>query len=124
MGEESLEISETELLLVKERPGIVTDRRRRGWHFLHNLVDILIIELSAALRGWTEFEQMDALGLERETFFKRFLELPRGIPDADTFNQTFTCVHSAQLLEVLKSWYGESGKGGGILTGKRYGGVY
>jgi hypothetical protein len=71
-----MEISETELILMKESLGIVTDRRRRGWHFLHNLVDILVIGLSAALCGWTEFEQMEELGLEREDFFKRFLELP------------------------------------------------
>jgi hypothetical protein len=37
-----MEISESELLLIKESLGIVTDRRR-GWHFLHNLVDILVL---------------------------------------------------------------------------------
>jgi hypothetical protein len=71
-----MEISESELLRMKESLGIVTDRRRRGRHFLHNLVDILVIGLNAALCGWTEFEQMEAPGQEREAFFKGFLESP------------------------------------------------
>jgi hypothetical protein len=46
-----MEINEAELLQMKERLGIITDKRRRGWHFLHNLIDILVIGLSAALGG-------------------------------------------------------------------------
>jgi hypothetical protein len=109
-----MEISEADFILMKERLSIVTDKRRRGWHFLYNLVDILVIGLSAALCGWTKFEQMEALGLERENFFKRFLELPHGIPDAYTFNRAFSMVEPAQLLEAMKSWYAERGKNGDI----------
>ncbi|MDR0551446.1 MAG: hypothetical protein LBG72_05465 [Spirochaetaceae bacterium] len=54
-----MEINEADFILMKESLGIVTDKRRRGWHFLHNLVDILVIGLSAALCRWTEFEQME-----------------------------------------------------------------
>jgi hypothetical protein len=121
MGGKSKEISEPELLLMKKSLGIVTDKRRRGWHFLRNLVDILFRGLSAALCGWTEFERMEALGLEREEFFKGFFEVLHGIPDACTFNRAFSSVQSAQLLEALKRWYAENGKTiqGSTLKGKK-----
>jgi hypothetical protein len=38
---------------------------------------------------------MEALGQERKDFFKRFLELPHGIPDAYTFNRAFSMVEPA-----------------------------
>jgi predicted transposase YbfD/YdcC len=112
-----MEINEPELLLMKEHLGIVMDRRRRGGHFLRNLVDILVIRLSVALRGWTDFEQMESPRQEWEAFSKWFLELPHGIPDTYTFNRAFSSVQSAQLLEAIKSWYVESEKS----EGRRYG---
>jgi predicted transposase YbfD/YdcC len=42
---------------------------------------------------------MEALGLELEEFFKRFLELLHGIPDAYTFNRVFSMVEPAQLID-------------------------
>jgi hypothetical protein len=64
---------------MKERLSIVTDKRRRGWHFLHNLVDILVIGLSAALCGWTEFEQMEeSLVLSGRIFSRDFLNYRMG----------------------------------------------
>jgi hypothetical protein len=46
-------------------------------------------------------------------FFKRLLELPRGIPDAYPFNRAFSGVQPAQPLEAMKSRYAGSGESGG-----------
>jgi predicted transposase YbfD/YdcC len=54
-------------------------------------------------------------GQDRKAFFKRFLELPHGIPDAYTSNWAFSSVEPAQLIEALDIWYAESGKSGGRL---------
>jgi predicted transposase YbfD/YdcC len=52
-------------------------------------------------------------GLEREEWFRGFLELPNGIPDTDTFRRLFERIRPEELLSCLTRWLsGEEGSGG------------
>jgi hypothetical protein len=56
---------------------------------------------------------MEELGREREAWFRRFLELPNGIPDEDTFRRLFERIRPVELLGALLGWLGEGGPSGG-----------
>ena len=63
---------------------------QRPWGNLwHKLVDILVIGLATLLCTGSDFEDMEMCGREREAEFRKFLELPRGIPDERTFSGYF-----------------------------------
>jgi hypothetical protein len=47
---------------------------------------------------------MEDWGKEREEWFRTFLELPNGIPDADTFRRLFERVNPNELMNSLNHW--------------------
>lgn len=47
---------------------------------------------------------MEEFGKEREEFLRKFLELPNGIPDSDTFRRVFEKVDPAELSAYLQNW--------------------
>jgi len=59
----------------------IQDERRQSGHLLHKLVDVLVIGLTTVIAGWGECAVMEDFGKAREGFFRKFLELPSGIPD-------------------------------------------
>ena len=61
-------------------------RRTVGGHILHRLEDI-IIGLYTLLCNGEDFTDMEAFGELREEWLRKFLELPHGIPDSDTFRR-------------------------------------
>lgn len=56
--------------------------------------------------GGEDFTDMENFGQERESWLRSFLELPNGIPDADTFRRVFERVDPRELSEVLWDWLG------------------
>lgn len=54
----------------------------------HKLVDIIII-LCAMICRCDRYDAIEYFGHEQEAYSRRFLELPHGIPDADTFRRVF-----------------------------------
>jgi hypothetical protein len=83
--------------------GIKNERRQNG-HFLHNLIDVLVIGLTTILAGWDEFNGMEDFGRGKEGFFRTFLELPQGIPDEKTFARVFSWIEPGALLSGLQTW--------------------
>ena len=74
----------------------VGDKRRTSHgHVLHKFEDIIIIGLCAVISDGEDFADMEMFGRERESWLRRFLELPNGIPDADTFRRVFEAVDPA-----------------------------
>ena len=67
----------------------------------HKLVDILVIGLATLLGNRSDFEDMEMFGGERETEFRKFLELPRGIPDESTFFRVLQRIKPALLSACL-----------------------
>jgi len=46
---------------------------------------------------------MEDFGRAREGWFGKFLALPHGIPDADTFRRVFERMNPPQLMECLQA---------------------
>lgn len=80
-------------------------RRTNKGNIRHKLVDIIIIGLCSILcGGGGDFDAMECLGNAREEAFRSFLELPNGIPDADTFRRLFERLEPKTLALLLNEW--------------------
>ena len=74
-------------------------RRTSHGHVLHKLSDIIIISLVSIICGCDSFRKIEVFSKEREKFFSTFLDLPNGIPDADTIRRCFEKI-DPQLLSM------------------------
>ena len=79
-------------------------RRTNCGNILHKLEDIVIIGLCCIICGGEDFADMEEFGKEREEFLRKFLELPNGIPDSDTFRRLFERLDPQELSECLVNW--------------------
>ena len=83
--------------LKKVLKGVKDPRRTECGNIRHKLEDILIIGLCTVVRDGEDFEDMEEFGKEREEYLRKFLELPHGIPDSDTFRRVFERVNPRAL---------------------------
>ena len=79
-------------------------RRTKCGNIRHKLEDIVIIGLCCIICGGEDFVDMEEFGKEREGFLRKFLELPSGIPDSDTFRRFFERLDPQELSECLVNW--------------------
>jgi predicted transposase YbfD/YdcC len=82
----------------------VPDPRRQCKNLRHRLVDILVIGFCGVLCGCDDFVEFETFGRKKEDFFRRFLELPEGIPSHDTFRRVFQAVCPQALQHGLIAW--------------------
>ena len=61
----------------------------------HDLLEILLIALAGVLAGAESCVDMAAFGRAKESFLRRFLALPGGIPSHDTFSRVFRLLDPA-----------------------------
>ena len=101
---------------MQEALGGVADSRRQWGYIRHKLSDILAIGLCTIIVRGEYFSEMEDLGKAWEHWFRRFLELPNGIPDADRFRRILERVHSAPLLEHLQRRLSAPSQAGGRET--------
>lgn len=80
----------------------LTDTRRQWGNLRHKLVDIIFIGLVSVICGGTDFEHMEDTGYGKYEWFKKYLALPNGIPDSDTFRRVFERIDPKELGEVLR----------------------
>ena len=71
---------------------------------LHKLIDIIVIGLLTVLCYGSDFDDMESFGNTRIDWLKRFLELPNGIPDSDTFRRVFERLNPDTLQDCLNQW--------------------
>ena len=90
-------ISLSDAFIVIQDPRI--DRTKK-----HKLVDILIIALCATVCGVEGWEEIEIFAEEREDWFKKFLELPNGIPSHDTMYRVFSRINPKELNATLIRW--------------------
>jgi predicted transposase YbfD/YdcC len=107
-----MDISEADIIRMKESLAGISDPRREWGNIRHKLIDMLVIALTTIIIGEHDFDAMEDWGLEREEWFRGFLELPNGIPDRDTFRRLFERIRPDELLACLTRWLsGEDGSG-------------
>jgi len=82
----------------------VPDPRRQCRNLRHRLVDVLVIGFCGVLCGSDDFVEIEEFGRAKEDFFRRFLELPDGIPSHDTFRRVFQAVQPQPLQQCLIAW--------------------
>lgn len=70
----------------------------------HKLMDIMVISVMAVISyadGWDDIVEYAKV---REEWLRTFLELPYGIPCADTFRRVFTALDPEQFQACFLSW--------------------
>ncbi|MCD8311199.1 MAG: ISAs1 family transposase [Firmicutes bacterium] len=84
--------------------GITDPRRTRYGNLRHKLEDIIIIGLCTVICKGEDFVDMEKFGKSREEFLAKFLELPNGIHNRDTFRRVFERLDPTELAECLYNW--------------------
>ena len=75
------------------------DRSKR-----HALLNIIILAVCGTLGGADGWADIERFGRAKLGFFRRFLDLPHGIPSHDTFGRVFARLDPAALLDCLRRW--------------------
>jgi predicted transposase YbfD/YdcC len=84
----------------------VPDPRRERTK-LHQLVDILVIAVCATICAAETWEEIAEFGQAKESWFKKFLALPNGIPSHDTFRRVFLLINPKKFQESFLVWVRE-----------------
>ena len=80
----------------------LTDPRRENRS--HKLIDIITIAICAVISNADNYEQICLFGHAKFDWFKKFLELPHGIPSADTFERVFSRLNPDEFRKSFLSW--------------------
>ena len=83
--------------------GAVPDPRRARTK-LHQLVDLLVLAGCATSCAAAPWEESEAFGRAKESWFKKFLALPNGLAAHDTFRRLFLRLNPQKFQEAL--WCG------------------
>lgn len=70
----------------------------------HKLIDIIVIAILAILCGANDFKEMEAFGISKEKWFRKYLELPHGIPSHDTFNRVLSAIDPIEFHKCFMDW--------------------
>jgi predicted transposase YbfD/YdcC len=70
----------------------------------HRLMDILVIAISAVVCGANDWVAVETFGKAKESWLRKFLVLPHGIPSHDTFGRVFALLKPEQLQASFVSW--------------------
>lgn len=70
----------------------------------HKLIDIMVIAICGMICGADDWVSIEAFGKAKYDWFKKFLELPGGIPSHDTFGRVFSIVDPKHFQESFLKW--------------------
>ena len=70
----------------------------------HELIDVLMIAVTALLCGAENFTHMAQFGKAKESWLRTFLTLAHGIPSHDTFRRVFMLLSPEKFSGVFLSW--------------------
>lgn len=73
----------------------------------HKLIDIMVIGVVAIICHAESWYEMEAFGHAKEAWFRKFLELPNGIPSHDTFDRVFGLVEPKEFEICFMNWVEE-----------------
>jgi len=90
----------------------------RGKNIIHKLHDILVIAICAVICGADGWVEVEAFGQSKQSWFKRFLDLPGGIPSHDTFGRVFARLQPDAFEKCFTAWIAAvaGGSGGKLLA--------
>lgn len=70
----------------------------------HQLLDIITIVICASICGAEKWDDIEAFGKAKERWFRKYLELPHGIPSHDTLGRVFALLDPEQFNRCFLSW--------------------
>lgn len=86
--------------------GIIKDMRQQS-KVRHKLIDILFIAVAATIANASDWEEVEIFAMKREDRFRKFLELPNGIPSHDAFERVFRWTDPKQFEKCFVHWVRE-----------------
>jgi predicted transposase YbfD/YdcC len=91
------------------------DPRRETQNKLHRLVDILTLAVCAVIAGAETWDAIAEYGRAKVAFFRRFLELPNGIPSPDTFGRVFAKLNPQAFAGRFGRWMAQACEATGLV---------
>lgn len=88
---------------IKHHFGGITDPRYR-WNVPHLLEDIVTIAICGAICGADDWVGIAEFGQAKADWLGTILELPNGIPSADTFRRVFEMLDPEEFQSCFISW--------------------
>ena len=70
----------------------------------HNLEDIIVITICAAVCGADDWVAVENYGKGKHDWLKTFLKLPHGIPSHDTFGNVFSVINPNEFEKCFLNW--------------------
>lgn len=70
----------------------------------HLLTDIITITIAASLCGCQGYDEIADFAEIKKEWFKKFLELPNGIPSHDTINRVFAGMDPIKFEQCFRNW--------------------
>lgn len=70
----------------------------------HNLIDVLFIAICTIVCGGEGFTDMEEFGEAKESWLRKYLELPHGIPSHDTFRRVFATLDPEEFSACFTKW--------------------
>lgn len=81
---------------------LIDPRGKQG--ILHPFMSIVTIALLATIGGAKGWEDIEIYGVSHEPWLSSFLNLPFGVPTADTYRRLFEKISPAALEQSFNSW--------------------
>jgi predicted transposase YbfD/YdcC len=95
---------ESQALLFAQHFAALPDPRQRLPQ--HPLLSILFIVLAAQLCGAEGWDAMAAFARAKQAWLASFLELPKGVPSADTLRRVLAALEPQAFAECFRAWVG------------------
>jgi len=70
----------------------------------HRLIDLLVLALCGIIANCDDWPDIALFAQQRESWFRRFLALPGGIPSHDTFERVFAALNPRALEACCLAW--------------------
>jgi predicted transposase YbfD/YdcC len=77
---------------------------RQEWKVKHKLVDIIFIAVVATVADCDDWEEIEWFAKLKENWFRKYLELPNGIPSHDTIERVFSWIDPDKFKAAFFSW--------------------
>ena len=82
---------------------VVYDRRQQS-KVRHKLIDIIFITVAAITANCNDFDTLIVFAEENETWLRKYLELPNGLPSIDTYRRVLRAIDCGQFEKCFIRW--------------------
>jgi len=70
----------------------------------HPLLTVIIMALVGVICGANGWEELEEDAEDRQEWYARFLDMPNGVPSADTFRRILSALRPEAFFECVSSW--------------------